>query len=282
MASRLGFRAGCPGSRALLGPTSERPLQQRRSRASGSPCRRWPSSPARPGTRAPRPCPIGTARPRRRSRARTSVTCARISASSSICARPSASTIALAVRPEAIMVSNTPFAMAPLMRPCSTSDEQLRQALGRDRGFTDRPAGLLQGARELAHHPVADGLRAGARGDHRLEEVRRARATGSTARRRTREGRARRQTGPGAGPGSSGIAARMRDDPFGRDDDRRQVRLGEVPVVVGLLLAAHRDRRARRGDRRGASPARRVRPARRHPPAARSRARGPSAEIGTS
>ena len=110
-----------------------------------------------------------------------------------------------------------------------------------------RDAELVHLARQLAHDPVAGGLGVARRGrSRRLEVVARARRLRQQRRIVLRQARTARRTGAA---GRRAARAAPLAPPRSRavsNCERRQIRLGEIPVVVRFFLAAHRERPARR------------------------------------
>ena len=116
----------------------------------------------------------------------------------------------------------------------------------------------------------------------RARSSRRAPSTASARRRRTRAGGTARRSARAAPRAAPAACARIVFDPRRVDDERRQVRLGEVAVVVRFLLRPHHASCGRPPDPRAASPGRAA--CRRGAPArgARSRTRARAARGGTS
>ena len=124
------------------------------------------------------------------------------------------------------------------MAPASTRAMSSASASAVTPALVDANAGFLQPARQLAGHPVGGGLRIARPRGHLLEEPRAGGRDGHLARVVLREP-VRRDEPPAPGVGKLRQAGPHRLDPLRRDRERRQVGLGEVPVVVRLFLAAH-------------------------------------------
>ena len=159
--------------------------------------------------------------------------------------------------PVSTIASNTSLAMRPLIVLSAIRSSSPPSAAARHRAVGDRAPGTVQRGEQIAHHPVGGQLRVAAL-RHRLENNPPSPARPPARRHRTPPARSRCMKRRFFASGSSGSFAFSSRDPGLVQHQRQQVRIGEVAIIVRVLLAAHRPRRALL--RTAVSPARPCRP----------------------